>query len=96
MRLWNWNSEIAAALKDRDWVSSGAVRDISQALAACGVNVDELESECESAPMSGGMLFKARARLRVPAEVSIDALREGLEEIANDLMVDLSLDDVTQ
>ena len=74
----------------------GIIRDISQALAACGVNVDELESECESAPMSGGMLFKARASLRVPAEVSIDALREALEEIANDLMVDLSLDDVTQ
>lgn len=74
----------------------GIIRDISQALARHGVNVDELESECGPAPISGGMLFKATARLRVPPEVRSEELRVDLEEIANDLMVDITLDDLEE
>src|SRR5262245_29726687 len=44
----------------------GIVRQISQALAAHGVNVEELHTECGSAAMSGETLFKARAHLRIP------------------------------
>jgi len=44
----------------------GIVREISQALAAKGVNVEELETECTSAPMTGETLFRARALLRLP------------------------------
>src|SRR6266508_2834007 len=40
----------------------GIVHQISHALAAHGVNLEELETECESAAMSGETLFKARAR----------------------------------
>jgi glycine cleavage system regulatory protein len=39
------------------------------------------------------MLFQARARLSVPGDASLDSVRENLERIADDLMVDLSLDD---
>lgn len=70
----------------------GIVRDISQALAQHGVNVHELSTRCESAPMSGDVLFRASARLEVPAGVSDDMLGDELEKIAHDLMVDLSLD----
>jgi glycine cleavage system regulatory protein len=69
----------------------GIVRKVMQALAARGVNVEELETECVSAPMSGEPLFKARARLRVPAEFSLDDLRQELERMAADMMVDVSL-----
>ena len=45
----------------------GIVREISQLLAASGVNVEELVTNRTSAPMSGEMLFEARAHVRVPA-----------------------------
>ena len=69
----------------------GIVHKISEALAARGVNVDELNTECEGAPWSGGTLFKAMARLRAPKGLDLDQLRESLEAIAADLMVDISI-----
>jgi len=68
----------------------GIVRQISHALAAQQVNVEELETECCSAPMSGETLFKARARLQIPATCNVGALRQQLEQIASDLLVDIS------
>ncbi len=69
----------------------GIVHKISEALAARGVNVDELNTECDGAPWSGDTLFKATAKLRVPKSLDLDQLREGLEAIAGDLMVDISI-----
>jgi glycine cleavage system regulatory protein len=69
----------------------GIVHKISEALAARGVNVDELNTECEGAPWSGGTLFKAMARLRAPLTLDLEQLRESLEAIAGDLMVDISM-----
>jgi len=69
----------------------GIVREISHALAQRGVNVEELDTECTSAPMTGETLFKAEARLSVPTTADLDALRRDLEAIANDLMVELAL-----
>jgi len=69
----------------------GIVRQISRALAQHGVNVEELRTECASAPMSGETLFKAQARLYIPASCDSAALRRELERIAADLMVDLLL-----
>jgi glycine cleavage system regulatory protein len=69
----------------------GIVRQISSALAAHGVNVEELQTECASAAMSGEMLFKARAKLSIPATCDTEALRKELEKIAEDLIVELSL-----
>jgi glycine cleavage system regulatory protein len=73
----------------------GIVRDVSQALARRSVNVDELHTSCEDAPMGGGQLFRATALLRVPAEVAVEELRATLEDLADDLMVELSLDPVS-
>jgi len=70
----------------------GIVRDVSIALARRRVNVEELITECTEAPMAGQPLFKATARLHLPAEVSVDELRESLESIANDIMVDITLE----
>jgi glycine cleavage system regulatory protein len=71
----------------------GIVHDITAILSRHGVNVLELESGCESASMSGEMLFRAKARLRVPEGVSRELLRAELEQLANELMVDISLQD---
>lgn len=73
----------------------GIVREVAQALAGRGVNVDELTTGCESAPMSGEVLFRATARLQVPESVTVEALGDELEKIAADLMVDLKLDEPT-
>ena len=70
----------------------GIVRDLSHALAARHVNVEELETTCEAAPISGGSLFRASALLLVPDELGVDALRAALEALADDLMVEINLD----
>ncbi len=69
----------------------GILRNVTSVLAAHGVNVEELSSECVSAPMGGGNLFQARVRVLVPSTVKVEAVRTDLEKIAADLMVDLSL-----
>jgi glycine cleavage system regulatory protein len=71
----------------------GIVREISQVLTRRGVNVLELATRCESAPMSGEVLFRAQTRLQVPSEVAFEELAEELEKIAHGLMVDLTLDE---
>jgi glycine cleavage system regulatory protein len=69
----------------------GIVRQLTAALASRGVNVEELSTECTSAPMSGETLFRAEARLLVPANCDPQKLRAELEKIAADMMVDLRL-----
>jgi len=71
----------------------GIVRQISGALAAQGVNVEAFESECVSAAMSGEPLFRARALLAVPEGCALETLRQHLEGIASDLIVDISFKD---
>ena len=69
----------------------GIVREISHALASFGVNVEELETECASAAMSGETLFKAHARLSIPELCDTAQIRQQLERIAADLIVEISL-----
>jgi len=69
----------------------GIVRQISHALAEFGVNVEELQTECSSAAMSGEPLFKARARLSIPDSCDRAELQRTLEKIAADLIVEISL-----
>ena len=69
----------------------GIVRDISHLLAAQHVNIEELETEVTSAPMSGEPMFHARALLRLPSTTTSDALVAALETLATELMVDLSV-----
>jgi glycine cleavage system regulatory protein len=69
----------------------GIVREISHALASFGVNVEELQTECASAAMSGETLFKARARLSLPESCDTTQIRQKLERIAADLIVEISL-----
>lgn len=69
----------------------GILRTVTGVLASHGVNVEELSSECVSAPMGGGDLFQARARVLVPAGVKLETVRAELEKVGADLMVDLKL-----
>jgi glycine cleavage system regulatory protein len=70
----------------------GIVREITQALARAGANVEELTTSCESAPMSGEPLFKAAIKLSLPETSNVAAIRRELEQIAANLLVDISLE----
>jgi glycine cleavage system regulatory protein len=68
----------------------GIVREITHALSAQGINVEELATECVSAPMSGEPLFQAKAKLLVPGEVALDKLRQTLEKAVPGMTVELA------
>jgi len=69
----------------------GLVRQISDLLAGLGINVEELQTDRFSAPMSGELLFRARLQVAAPARVSAAQLRQELERLAADLMVEIRL-----
>jgi glycine cleavage system regulatory protein len=69
----------------------GIVKEISQVLTNLNVNLEELHTECISAPMSGELLFVATARLSMPDDVQQSVVSSTLEQIASDLMVDITL-----
>ena len=68
----------------------GIIFQISSVLANHNINVEELETQCFSAPMSGEMIFTAIARLQIPASCVMADVRKELEEIGGELMVDVS------
>lgn len=69
----------------------GIVRDISQALAQRHIVMEHLNTELVSGSMSAEELFKAQVELIAPVDADLDDLQDALEEIASDLMVDLTL-----
>lgn len=69
----------------------GILREVSRVLAAHGVNVEDLASGCEPAPMDAGMIFRANANVIVPPGVTLAVVRAELERIAADLLVDVTL-----
>lgn len=71
----------------------GIVLDITRILTKHQVNVQELETHCQSASMSGENLFLAHARLLIPAAASVEDLQVELENLANELMVDIKLEE---
>ena len=72
----------------------GIVREVSRALAAQGVNVEELATECTSAPMSGEPLFQAKAKLLLPASVNVGPLRQALESAVAGMTMEITLSDL--
>ena len=73
----------------------GIIRDISRVLAQYQVNIEELETGVSGTPMSDEQLFRAHAQLRLPAAVTTEWLREQLEALAGELIVDVTLDEQT-
>lgn len=71
----------------------GIIHDITQVLARHGINVQELETTVQSASMSGESLFIAHAQIFVPSAVPLEMLQAEMEALANELMVDIKLED---
>jgi glycine cleavage system regulatory protein len=70
----------------------GIVREISRALAERQINVVEMDSQVDSAPMSAEMIFKARIDAQIPQNTDMDDLSDTLEEIANHMTLEIDLD----
>jgi len=67
----------------------GIVGELSSLLAKLHVNVEELSTNCEDAPMSSETLFRATAKVSLPASgLSKEQLQEALEALSDDLMVE--------
>ncbi|HIG68242.1 MAG TPA: ACT domain-containing protein [Porticoccaceae bacterium] len=67
----------------------GIIGEISTLLATKGINLESLETFCESAPMSAGVMFKARASVQLPKNISERYLMGLLEGLSDDLMVEI-------
>lgn len=71
----------------------GIIHEVSSALARQGVSIDSLETRVFTGSMSGERMFAATVEIVLPAEGSSELLREALEEIARDMMVDIDLEE---
>ncbi|MBO0981543.1 glycine cleavage system protein R [Microbacterium sp. SD291] len=69
----------------------GIVREVSAALNAHALSIEELTTETRDAAMAGGRLFEASVTAKVPASVDLDDLRADLERLATEIQVDISL-----
>ena len=70
----------------------GIVREISKVLATHCVNVERFQSEQSRAAGTGQALFRASAQLRLPPGTKDNNLRQALEQVAADMMVDLEFE----
>lgn len=69
----------------------GIVGAVSGVLADHGLSVASLESTTRDAPMAGGRLFDARAVVTVPPGADLALVQADLEEIASEILVEVSL-----
>lgn len=68
----------------------GIVREVTAALAPLGVNIEDLVTSTENSAWSGDRLFRAAARLSLPAGIALDQVRDALEAISAEIIVDLT------
>lgn len=67
----------------------GIIQSISAELTRQGVSIASLSTAIVSGAMSGEQLFEMNAEIDVPGSVGEADIRQGLEGLANDLMVDI-------
>ena len=69
----------------------GLVHEISTLLAAQHINVEELATDRPLAANSGDRMFHAKVRVVVPESTKVAEVRQSLERLADDLMVEIRL-----
>ena len=67
----------------------GIVRDISHTLAEHGVSIEQFHTQLFKGSMSGEAMFAVQADMMLPADLDDGKLREALEDIAGDLLVEI-------
>lgn len=69
----------------------GLVHELSAALATHQVTIVDLWSDTRQAPMAGGQLFEAKVTGSTSAGTDLAAMRQDLERLAGELLVDLTV-----
>ena len=67
----------------------GIIEEITEKLSAQQVNVEHMETRCESAAMAGYDLFFATLHVRLPNAMNSERLEKLLESVSDDLMVNV-------
>ena len=75
--------EIMVEANDRP----GIIGEITRALGAANVNVDSLDTGCESASMAGYTLFRAHMMLAMPEGMDEEELAELIGDVSDDIML---------
>lgn len=84
-------SELRASLIGND--RPGIVREVSAVLSRHGLSIETLNTRTLDAPMGGGRLFEAEVVAKVPPAADVAALRDDLERLAAEILVDITLGD---
>ena len=69
----------------------GIVHSVSAVLRRHGINIEDLETSTDSAPLTGASLFRMNANIVLGSGVSVLALRHELELLQVDQDLDISL-----
>ncbi len=70
----------------------GIIQEIASKLAEHHLNVAQLHSHTESAPMTGTPLFKAKLTLEISDKSQLEHFETDIEDIADQLDIDYTLD----
>lgn len=69
----------------------GIVHQVTGVLSELGANIESFGSRLSIEPHQGAPLFHLDARLRLPPGLTADAVRDALEAISGEIMVDIAL-----
>jgi len=72
----------------------GIVLEVTHTLASRGVSIDEFSSSVSRGSMGAEPMFSAQADIILPDDLSVDDIRNALETITADIMVDIELADI--
>lgn len=70
----------------------GLVRELTSIFAGHDLSIEQFESASYDAPMAGGRLFEAQLVVPILPTTDTDALRDDLEKLALELMVDITVE----
>jgi glycine cleavage system transcriptional repressor len=71
---------------------AGIVYKVSRYLAGKEINIANLDSSISSAPESGTTIYSMDMQIQVPEGASLDEFSDGLDQIAADLNVEITLE----
>lgn len=80
-----------AAIHAEGMDQAGIIYKISSFLANNGVNIEVLSSKKSFSPESGAALYNVEINVSIPESVDMTAFDKGLERIANELNLDITL-----
>lgn len=73
---------------------TGIIAEISAEIARLGASIEELTTRVFAGSMSGTAMFEAQADVILPDGLDAEEVRERLEDIADDLMVEIEFEQV--